>query len=98
MFAFFKIHNITAFRFYSIAVIFSGVNIFGSSFFTALGDGAVSAVISFLRMFLFQAVSVLVLPIFFEVNGIWYSLFLAEVLSVIVTVVFYITKRKKYKY
>ena len=90
--------TVTAFRFYSISVIFSGVNIFGSSFFTALGDGAVSATISFLRMFAFQAVSVLVLPIFFEVNGIWYSLFLAEILSVIVTAVFYITKRKKYKY
>lgn len=88
----------TAFRFYSLSVLFSGFNIFGSAFFTALSDGLVSAAISFLRTLVFQIVTVLVLPIFFELNGIWYSLFLAEMLAMVVTLAFYITKRKIYHY
>lgn len=88
----------TAFRFYSLSVLFSGFNIFGSAFFTALSDGLVSAAISFLRTLVFQIVTVLILPIFFELNGIWYSLFLAEMLAMIVTLAFYITKRKIYHY
>lgn len=88
----------TAFRFYSLSVLFSGFNIFGSAFFTALSDGLVSAAISFLRTLVFQIVTVLILPIFFELNGIWYSLFLAEMLAMVVTLAFYITKRKIYHY
>lgn len=88
----------TAFRFYSLSVLFSGFNIFGSAFFTALSDGLVSAAISFLRTLVFQIVTVLILPIFFELNGIWYSLFLAEMLAMVVTLAFYVTKRKIYHY
>lgn len=90
--------TVTAFRFYSISVLFSGFNIFGSAFFTALNDGLVSAVISFLRTLVFQIATVLILPIFFELNGVWYSLFIAEILSFAVTLIFYITKRKTYRY
>lgn len=88
----------TAFRFYSFSVLFSGFNIFGSAFFTALNDGPVSATISFLRTLIFQIVTVLALPVFFELNGVWYSLFVAEILSAIVTTGFYIAKRKTYHY
>lgn len=90
--------TVTAFRFYSISVLFSGFNIFGSAFFTALNDGLVSAVISFLRTLVFQIATVLILPVFFELNGVWYSLFIAEILSFAVTLTFYITKRKTYHY
>lgn len=90
--------TVTAFRFYSVSVLFSGFNIFGSAFFTALNDGLVSAVISFLRTLVFQIATVLILPVFFELNGVWYSLFIAEILSFAVTMTFYITKRKTYRY
>lgn len=87
-----------AFRYYAISVLFSGVNIFGSAFFTALNNGFVSAAISFLRTFAFQIITVIVLPIFFELNGVWYSLFIAEVLSLFVTAAFLAGNKKKYGY
>lgn len=90
--------TVTAFHFYAIAVLFSGFSIFGSAFFTALGNGAVSAAISFLRTLVFQIASVLILPIFFDLDGVWYSLFIAEIFAMIVTFVFYGTKRKDYHY
>ncbi len=90
--------TVNAFHFYSISVLFSGFSIFGSSFFTALNNGTVSAAISFLRTLLFQIVSVLVLPLFFGINGIWYSLFLAELFAMFVTIAFLGAMRKKYQY
>ncbi len=88
----------TAFKYYSISVLFSGFSIFGSAFFTALNNGVISAAISFLRTLVFQIGAVLILPIFFGLNGVWYSLFVAEIMATIVTVVFYITKKKTYHY
>ena len=88
----------TAFRYYALSVLFSGISIFGSSFFTALSNGFVSAVISFMRTLVFQIAAVLILPIFFDLNGIWYSLFVAEILASIVTFVFYRAKRSVYHY
>lgn len=83
---------------YSFSFLFAGFAIFGSSFFTALNDGLTSAVISFLRTLVFQVAAILILPVIFDTDGIWYSLIVAEVLAVIVTVVFLFLKRKKYKY
>ena len=90
--------TITAFRFYAMAVLFSGFSVFGSAFFTALNNGIVSATISFLRTIVFQIVAVLVLPIFFDLNGVWYSLALAEILATAVTLVFYKAQRSRYHY
>lgn len=75
-----------------------GFNIFGSAFFTALGNGAISALISFLRTLLFQIVAVMLLPVIFGVDGIWLAITAAEVLAVIVTIICVIGCRKKYKY
>ncbi len=83
---------------YCIAFLVMGINIYGSSFFTALGNGLVSALISFLRTLLFQVVAVLVLPIFFELNGIWFSIVAAEGLALVVTIGFLVHCRKKYGY
>lgn len=88
----------TAFRYYAVSVLFSGVGIFGSAFFTALNDGFVSAVISFLRTLVFQIASVLILPVFFGINGVWYSLFIAEILAAFVTAYFFVSRRGKYRY
>lgn len=90
--------TVTAFRFYALSVLFSGFSVFGSAFFTALNNGVVSAAISFLRTLLFQIASVLILPIFFGLDGVWYSLFIAEILAMLVTAAFYVIKRKSYQY
>ena len=86
------------FSIYSVSFLVMGLNIYGSSFFTALGDGLVSALISFLRTLLFQIAAVLIFPVFFGLDGIWFSIVAAEVLALVVTVGFWVTKRKKYGY
>lgn len=88
----------TAFRYYSLTVLFSGFSIFGSSFFTALNNGIVSATISFMRTIVFQIGAVLILPLFWGLDGVWLSLALAEILATIVTVYFYRRKRSTYHY
>lgn len=90
--------TITAFRFYAMAVLFSGFSILGSAFFTALNNGIVSATISFSRTIVFQISLVLILPFFLGLNGVWLSLSLAEILATLVTYIFYRTQRSRYHY
>lgn len=90
--------TINAFRIFSFSFLCAGFSIFGSAFFTALNNGLISALISFLRTLVFQVIAVLVLPIFFGLNGIWFSIVTAEIISVIVTLAFIFGKRKKYGY
>ena len=87
-----------AFLIYSFSFLFTGMGIFGSAFFTALNDGLVSAIISFLRTFLFQVVAVLLLPLLFKLDGIWFSVIVAEFLATVVTVIFLLVNKKKYGY
>lgn len=87
-----------AFKLFSLSFIFAGFNIFTSSFFTGLNNGAVSAAISFLRTLLFQTSSVLILPLIFGVDGIWLAITVAEIVACIISISFLIAKRKKYKY
>lgn len=86
------------FYIYTLSFLIAGFNIYGSAFFTALNDGVVSAIISFLRTLLFQVVAVLVLPIFFKLDGIWYAVIVAELLALMVTIGFLVAKRGKYQY
>lgn len=86
------------FMIYSFSFLFAGVNIYGSSFFTALGNGLISAVISFLRTLLFQVAAVLILPVFFELDGIWCSIVVAEIMALIITIIFLAANRKRYGY
>lgn len=90
--------TVHAFTVFSFSFLFSGYAIFGSSFFTALGDGVVSAVISFLRTLVFQCLSVLLFPLIWKLDGIWFSIVAAEIMAVGVTVLFLIGKRRKYRY
>ncbi len=83
---------------YSLSFLFMGYNIFGSAFFTALGDGVVSAAISFLRTLLFQVVAVLILPFLLGIDGIWLAIVAAELLALIITVYFFIRKKDDYHY
>lgn len=87
-----------AIRYFAIGVPFSGISIFGSTFFTALNDGVTSAAISFLRAFLFQTAAVIALPVWFGLNGVWYATFVSEIFAAAVSVIFLIAKRKKYRY
>lgn len=87
-----------AFRIFSLAFIFSGFTIFASSFFTALNNGGVSAAISFLRTFIFKMAAVLIMPLIWELDGIWWSVTIAEVFALIISVIFLVVYRKKYNY
>lgn len=90
--------TVRAFTIFSFSFLFSGFAIFGSSFFTALGDGLTSALISFLRTFVFQCSAVLAFPLIWKLDGIWFSTVAAEVLAVAVTALFLALRRKKYHY
>lgn len=90
--------TINALRLYSLSYIISWFNIFASSFFTALNNGMVSALISFLRTLAFQVAMILILPAIWGINGIWVSVACAEILAVVVSVVCIVKNRKKYEY
>ncbi len=87
-----------AFFIFAFSFLFAGFAIFGSAFFTALGDGLTSALISFLRALVFQVAAVLLLPLIWGLNGIWFSIVAAEIAAVIVSTLFLAGKRKKYHY
>lgn len=90
--------TVRGFMIYSVSFLVNGFNIFGSSFFTALNNGLVSAVISFSRLLLFQMIVVFTLPLLLGLDGVWASITVAELLALILTVIFYITQKKKYGY
>ncbi len=86
------------FKIYSFSFLFAGLAIYGSSFFTALGNGLISALISFLRTLVFQTAAVLIFPLIWGIDGIWMSIVAAELLAAVVTALFLIGKRRKYHY
>ncbi|WP_304509403.1 MATE family efflux transporter [Anaerotignum sp.] len=86
------------FRLYSIAFMLMGINVWGSAFFTALNNGIVSATISFLRTLVFQIIVILILPIFFGINGIWLAIVVSELLALFITIIFLIKNKTKYLY
>lgn len=87
-----------AFTVYCLHFVLAGFNIFASSFFTALNNGAVSAAISFIRTLIFQVAAVLLLPLVFGENGIWASVIVAEAGASVLSVIFLYKKRYEYKY
>ena len=90
--------TVRGFYIFSFSFLFTGIAIFGSSFFTALNNGLISAVLSFLRTLVFQVAAVLLLPLVFGIDGIWYSCVVAELMAAAFSVIFLIALRKKYKY
>lgn len=90
--------TVHAIRIYSGIFIFAGITFFASSFFTALNNGLVSAIISFVRVVVFQAGCILILPLIFKDEGIWYSMVASEVLGLIFAIIFLVKLRKKYNY
>ena len=90
--------TLRGFMIYSFSFLFAGIAIFGSSFFTALNNGLVSALISFLRTLVFQVAAVLIFPLIWEIDGIWLSICAAEMMAAAVTLLFLAGQRRKYHY
>ena len=90
--------TIRGFYIFSFSFLFTGMAIFGSSFFTALNNGLISAIISFLRTLVFQTAAVIFLPMIIGIDGVWISLVVAELLATAVAFIFILAKRKKYHY
>lgn len=90
--------TVSGFKIFAVSFLFMGYAIYGSCFFTALNDGLTSAIISFLRTLVFQIAAVLLLPMIFGIDGIWYSIIVAEFMAMALCAIFVVVKRKKYHY
>lgn len=90
--------TVSGFRIFALSFGFMGFGIFTSGFFTALNDGLTSALISFLRTLVFQSASIMLLPMLWGIDGIWLSVVAAELMAVILSVIFLAAKRRKYHY
>ncbi len=90
--------TVRGFHLYAISFLLCGFNIYGSSFFTALNNGVVSAAISFLRTVVFEVAAILVLPVFFGVDGIWCAITVAELASILITIGAFSALRRRYQY
>ena len=86
------------FRIYTLSYLLGGVNLFGSSCFTALNNGLISALISFLRTLVFQIAAVMLLPLIFGLDGIWWSIVVAELVALMLTAGCLVAFRKRYHY
>ena len=90
--------TVDAFRIYSLSFLLCGFNIFGSSFFTALNNGLISAAISFLRTLVCQSGAVVLLPLILGLEGIWWSVLAAEGIALVLTAYFLVKNRGRYHY
>ena len=85
-------------RIYAVSFLLAGFNIYASAFFTALNNGVVSAIISTMRIFVFECLCVMILPIFFGIGGIWGAIIVAEILTLLVSGYYLIRLKGRYKY
>ena len=90
--------TVHGFRLFSFYFILAGINIYSYSFFTALNNGIISAIISFSRTLGFETLSVIILPIFFKLDGVWMAITVAEICAFVISMSFLISKREKYNY
>lgn len=90
--------TVRGFHLYAISFLLCGFNIYGSSFFTALNNGVVSAAISFLRTVVFEVAAVLILPLFFGLDGVWCAITVAELASILITIGAFSALRRRYQY
>jgi len=86
------------FRIYILSFLLCGFNIYGSAFFTALNNGLISAIISFVRTFICQIAAVMLLPLVLGLDGIWWSIVAAELVAVVLTIWFLIRNKNRYHY
>lgn len=95
-----ELYNLThyAFTIFSFSFLLAGFNVYASAFFTALNNGLVSAGISFSRTLIFECGAVMILPILIGIDGIWYSIILAEALALVASAAMLLAYRKRYGY
>ena len=86
------------FRIYAVAFLVCGFNIYGSAFFTALNNGKVSALISFMRTLVFETSTVMLLPIVWGIDGVWSAIIVAEAGALVLTTAVLVGLRKPYGY
>lgn len=86
------------FRIIAISVLFTGVNVFASGFFTALNNGKVSAMISMLRTFILEAGALIILPEIFGLSGVWWAMPVAEIIAILVALFMIVKYRNDYGY
>ena len=92
------VYNMTVenYFYFSFSLIFMGISIFASSYFTAVGDGVRSLIISTLRTLVFLSGSLILLPLLFKEEGLWFATSFAELLGAILSIVMlYISSKKK---
>ena len=89
---------VTGNRICTIALLFIGFNIFASGMFTALSNGVVSAVLAFSRSFVFMLITMIVLPLFFGVNGVWLATPAAELMALMLSAFMFLKYKKRYGY
>ena len=89
---------VTGNRICTIALMFIGFNIFASGMFTALSNGVVSAILAFSRSFVFMLITMLVLPLFLGVSGIWLATPAAELMALVLSAGMFWKHRKTYGY
>lgn len=85
-------------RIYSCSFLVVGFSVFASAMFTALNNGLISGLISFLRTLVFQVAAVLIVPLFLGLDGVWSAICFAEGLALIVAAIFFFAYRKRYGY
>lgn len=90
--------TVRGFVIYSLSFLLCGFNIFGSSLFTALNNGLISAAISFVRTLICQTCAVMVLPMMFDLDGIWFAIVASELVALLLTTFFTVKYRKRYHY
>lgn len=90
--------TVRGFAIYALSYLLSGFNIFGSSMFTAFNNGLISALISFARTLVCQIAAVMILPLFFDLDGIWFSIVVAEFVALLLTFFCFLKFRKRYHY
>ena len=86
--------TVHGFRLFSFYFILAGINIYASSFFTALNNGMISAIISFSRTLGFETLAVIILPIFLQLDGVWLAITVAEICAFVISISFLIAKKE----
>lgn len=76
-------------KLFSPVFLFIGLNVFLSGYFTALGNGFISALISSLRSLILVVAFILILPKLLGVSGVWITMPLAEAVTIFVAVHLY---------
>ena len=87
-----------AFFIYSMIYLFLGINMFGSAFFTALNNGVVSMVLSFVRLGIFELSSVCLLHLAFGGEALFYAVPFANFLGLIMNLIVFACFSRRYGY